>query len=117
MSYLLGVSVSATPKEHFLSRKSYTEHFLKRYGIYSCKSARTPAAKCKPDHNDNILADKHKTREIVGSLLYLSTRARADIYYALNFSSVNVPAHQSKRRFMQNGSCDIFKEQNILDFA
>ncbi|KAF2368494.1 Reverse transcriptase RNA-dependent DNA polymerase [Trinorchestia longiramus] len=97
LSYFLGVSVMQTKNEVFLEQCAYTKALLSRFGMDNANSVATPV-----DLNADLVTtsdevegcDKNLYQSAVGSLLYLSTRTRSDITYAVN----NVAKYCSKPR-------------------
>lgn len=86
----LGITFRRGLSGAVLSQEHYVESILSRFGMSQCKPVKTPAC------TDNILqADSHafdptSFREIVGALLFLSTRTRPDISIAVGMSARNV---------------------------
>ncbi|KAF2347387.1 Reverse transcriptase RNA-dependent DNA polymerase [Trinorchestia longiramus] len=95
LSYFLGVSVMQTKNEVFLELSAYTKALLSRFGMDNAHSVATPV-----DVNADLVTtldeveecDKDLYQSAVGSLLYLSTRMRPDITFAVN----NVAEYCSK---------------------
>ena len=68
---------------------------LDRFDFNNCKPVSTPAdinSHLEPSTNDSELVDQTNYMSAVGSLLYLSTKTRPDIAYAVE----NVPKYCSK---------------------
>ncbi|KAF2346199.1 hypothetical protein FHG87_023045 [Trinorchestia longiramus] len=95
LSYFLGVSVMQTKNEVFQEQSAYTKALLSRFGMDNANSVATPV-----DVNADLVTtsdeveecDKDFNQSAVGSLLYLSTRTRPDITFAVN----NVAKYCSK---------------------
>ncbi|XP_024882464.1 uncharacterized protein LOC112461456, partial [Temnothorax curvispinosus] len=69
-----------------LSQKNYSNQVLETYGMKDAKSANTPI---QPEGNSKV-ENVRKTfpyRQAIGSLLYLTTKTRSDLCYAVNYSS------------------------------
>lgn len=71
----------------WMGQPSYTEKILQKYGMAECKAVSTPASpdvKLVPCANPDDVCDQQAYQAIVGSLLYLSTKTRPDIAYAVS---------------------------------
>ncbi|KAF2359200.1 Reverse transcriptase RNA-dependent DNA polymerase [Trinorchestia longiramus] len=95
LSYFLGVSVMQTKNEVFLEQSAYTKALLSRFGMDKANSVATPVdVNVEPVTTSDEVeeCDKDLYQSAVGSLLYLSTRTRPDITFAVN----NVAKYCSK---------------------
>ena len=84
----LGVSFTKDREGSWLSQKHFVEQMLSRFGMKNCKPVCTPAVTNEPGTetpSDDV--DQRLYREIVGSLLFLSTRTRPDISAAVGLPS------------------------------
>ncbi|KAF2347605.1 Reverse transcriptase RNA-dependent DNA polymerase, partial [Trinorchestia longiramus] len=87
LSYFLGVSVMQTKNEVFLEQCAYTKALLSRFGMDNANSVATPVdvnADLVTTSDEVEKCDKDLYQSAVGSLLYLSTRTRPDITFAVN---------------------------------
>ena len=75
LSFFLGLQVKQTTDGIFLCQSKYFKEVLKKFEMESCKEASTPIpSSCYMDANaagKNV--DQTKYRELIGSLLYLTT--------------------------------------------
>lgn len=87
LSTFLGVMFSKDSEGGRLSQEHYVKTLLSQYGMDQCKPVSTPTCGYGEleDHGENI--DQRKYQELVGSLLFLSTRTRPDIAVAVNLLS------------------------------
>ena len=91
LKYFLGVNVRVNYKNGtaWIGQPTYTENVLKKFGMDDAKAISTPVdvgtklVKATED-DDHELADPILYQSAVGSLLYLSTKTRPDITYAVN---------------------------------
>ena len=86
LSNFLGVSFTRDSKGGRLSQEHYVETILSQFGMKDCKPVSTPV------ENDDELVDENPTdqrkyQELIGSLLFLSSRTRPDIAAAVNLLS------------------------------
>ena len=84
--YFLGVKVVQDNNKVFINQSAYTEMLLKRFNFDDCKPVATPVdVNCvlEKASEDSELFDKELYQSAVGSLLYLSTKTRPDITYAV----------------------------------
>jgi hypothetical protein len=94
ISWLLGVSVSHDPKNRTiaLGQETYIDQILTRFGLDKARPASTPmepGVDLTPDSpaiSPILLTSAEKTtyREMIGSLMYLSTMTRPDITFAVS---------------------------------
>eukprot|EP00253_Pinus_taeda_P026038 PITA_26038 len=96
--YYLGIEVTQHPKSIFLSQKKYIGDLLNRFGMIECNPLSTPM-----EQNLKLTSiegkefeDATKYRQLVGSLIYLTT-TRPDISFVVGILS----------RFMQKPVRDI----------
>ena len=88
LHYFLGVTVARnlSTGEIWLGQPYYTEKLLQRFGMNDCKPVSTPVnsgVKLTRCEEDEILEQK-RYQAAVGGLLYLSTKTRPDIAYAVS---------------------------------
>ena len=93
LHYYLGFEVAQNPKYIFISQKNYIGELLKKFGMVECNPISTPM-----EQNLNLtlkewneFEDETKYRQLVGSLVYLTT-TRLDILFVVGILS----------RFIQN---------------
>eukprot|EP00253_Pinus_taeda_P008579 PITA_08579 len=86
--YYLGIEVTQHPKSIFLSQKKYIGDLLNRFGMTECNPLSTPM-----EQNLKLTSiegkefeDATKYRQLVGSLIYLTT-TRRDISFAVGILS------------------------------
>eukprot|EP00253_Pinus_taeda_P029118 PITA_29118 len=86
--YYLGIEVTQHPKSIFLSQKKYIGDLLNRFGMTECNPLSTPM-----EQNLKLTSiegkefeDETKYRQLVGSLIYLTT-TRPDISFAVGILS------------------------------
>lgn len=88
VSWYLGVSVEKNDRFTNLSQTAYIDSILEEHGMQNCSSSDTPMS--KSFHTDVIRenasqpCDQAAYRNIIGSLIYLSSRTRPDISTAVN---------------------------------
>ncbi|KAL3634756.1 hypothetical protein CASFOL_021810 [Castilleja foliolosa] len=88
LHYFLGIEVSQTKNEFFLSQKKYAQNLLKKFNLLGCKEVATPLMlneKMKKDDGGKKV-DAKIYRSLIGSLLYL-TATRPDIMFATSMLS------------------------------
>eukprot|EP00253_Pinus_taeda_P036544 PITA_36544 len=102
--YYLGIEVTQHPKSIFLSQKKYIGDLLNRFGMTECNPLSTPM-----EQNLKLTSiegkefeDATKYRQLVGSLIYLTT-TRPDISFVVGILS----------RFMQKPYFDGDKETGV----
>ncbi|KAK5840674.1 secreted RxLR effector protein 161-like [Gossypium arboreum] len=88
MSYFLGMEVSQTQQEIFLSQKAFALKILNKFSMLNCKATSTPVAigeKLSSQGNFEKVSES-TYRSLVGCLLYL-TATRPDIIFAISLLS------------------------------
>ena len=88
LNHFLGVQVIQDHDKGtmWIGQSQYTDTILKKFGMDQSKSIRTPVntnLKLRKSTEESELADEVLYQSAVGSLLYLSTRTRPDIAYAV----------------------------------
>lgn len=86
----LGVEFTHCENGIYLSQQSYIQDVLKRFGMDSCNSVSTPLlrdVKTVPEVTEYHPNRVNQYKEILGSLLYISTRTRPDIAAAVGILS------------------------------
>lgn len=95
---LIGLEIIKVNKEIRLTQEEYINKLLEQYGM---KNSKVKVPLLKGEENKTPPKSKKFTyREIVGSLLYISSKTRPDISYATNYSS----------RYIEN-----YSQENIND--
>ncbi len=89
LKYFLGVQITqdASKNQVWIGQPTFTELLLSKYGLSEAKPTKTPVnvgSKLLKATEDSELADQRLYQSAVGSLLYLATRTRPDIAYAVN---------------------------------
>ena len=89
LHYFLGVKVIQDHKKGtiWIGQPVYTENILQKFGMENAKPISTPVAvntKLMLKNENSEYFDKETNQSTVGSLLYLSTRTRPDITFAVN---------------------------------
>ena len=89
LHYFLGVRVVQDPLigQIWIGQQAYTEKILQRYKMMECKPVNTPVSselKLVPAETSSDIRNQQMYQAIVGSLLYLSTKTRPDISYAVS---------------------------------
>lgn len=92
LQHFLGISFRRDSNGAWLSQSHYIKALLKRFGMEHCKAVSTPICAGYQDITNSVPADKKTFREMIGALLFLSTRTRPDISAAVGLLS----------RFMSN---------------
>jgi hypothetical protein len=88
MKYFLGIEIrqDINAGKIWLGQPAYTEQVLKKFSMENCKSIDNPSATSikltKSPEKETFDTDLY--RSAVGSLLYLSTKTRPDITYAVS---------------------------------
>ena len=88
LHYYLGIEVIQNPKFIFISQKKYIGELLYRFGMKDCNSVSTPMEQnMKLSSNEgNSFEDPTKYRQLVGSLIYLTT-THPNIMFVVQFFS------------------------------
>ena len=76
-------------EEIVIHQRSYTERLLKEYKMEDCNGSEIPAAPSvklsrNNDGESDQLENGYRYRQLIGSLMYLSTRTRPDISYIVS---------------------------------
>ena len=87
LHYFLGVKVMQNNKgDVWIGQPSYIETLLRKFRMEDCNPAETPAdasQRLKKAEENEEVSDKEMYQSAVGSILYISTRTRPDISYAI----------------------------------
>lgn len=86
LHYFLGVNIVQEREKIFINQSAYIETVLKKVGLENSKPVSTPAeVNCTLEKatDDSELFDCDTYQSAVGTLLYLSTRTRPDITFAV----------------------------------
>lgn len=91
----LGIELRRTVDKLHLSQRDTITRLLENYNMSDAKSVATPAVGEQLDSETTVLQN-FPYRELLGSLLYISSKTRPDIAYAVNRCSRNVenPTHE-----------------------
>ena len=89
VEYFLGVKVQQDLEKGtvWMGQTSYTESILHQFGMADSKSVRSPvnpSIKLSKATDESILFDSEKYQSAVGKLLFLATRTRPDIAFAVS---------------------------------
>ena len=89
LQYFVGVRVNydETSCKLWLGQDVYCANFLKKFGMYDCKPVDSPVDTSVKLHTSTCKSDitnKELYQSCVGGLLYLSTKTRPDITFAVN---------------------------------
>ena len=89
LHHFLGVKViqNRHSGEIWIGQPLYTEKILQRYGMHDSKSVSTPVSpdvKLVASEGPDDACNQQMYQAVVGSLLYLSTKTRPDIAYAVS---------------------------------
>lgn len=89
--HFLGVEFLQRDNGMMMTQRKYTRQILERFSMQDCRSISTPMAtsiKVKNQQGDgDIRLSAERFKEVIGSLLYLSTRTRPDIVTAVGILS------------------------------
>ena len=94
-TYFLGVNLINDNDKILIHQTDFTLKLLEKFGLNDCKSVTTPidvSNKLVASTESDSLVDIQKYQSAVGALLYLSTRTRPDISFAVG----NVAKFSSK---------------------
>ena len=88
LHYFLGLEVRKDSRQTFLTQGKYVRSLLERFRMEQCRSAATPLHKNLKLSNDDGTKEVDATmyRELVGSLIYLTT-TRPDLAYSVSVLS------------------------------
>lgn len=87
----LGLEIKKEENGIHVSQEKYVKDMLKKYKMQDCNGTKTPiVASTKESIQDNAEEIKFPYREAVGSLIYLSTKTRPDVSFAVNYESRSV---------------------------
>ena len=88
LHYYLGIEVDKKPKHIFISQKKYVGELLNKFGMQDCNHVSTPMEQnLKLTSNEgSTFEDPTKYRQLVGSLIYLTT-TRPEITFAVGILS------------------------------
>ena len=95
LSYFLGVNIEQNENSVFINQSAYVNKLLNNFGFDNANPVATPAdisSVLEKASDDSDLFDPAKYQSAVGSLLYLSTKSRPD----LTFAVCNVAKYCSK---------------------
>ena len=95
LKYFLGINVEQKENGIFLHQANFVNAMLSKFNFENCKSVATPvdiSNSLDLAKEEDKLFDTQTYQSAVGSLLYLSTRTRPDI----NFAVCNVAKYSSK---------------------
>ncbi|GAA0149902.1 transmembrane signal receptor [Lithospermum erythrorhizon] len=84
LKYFLGIQINQTKESIFITQSKYAKNLVKRFGLETASSKRTPLAthvKITKDEG-GVSVDVSKYRSMIGSLLYL-TASRPDISHSV----------------------------------
>ena len=102
LSYFLGIKINQNLNDSyiFLSQSAYAEKILDKFRFSNLNSVRTHMevnANFEPAKDSDSLCDPVLYQSLIGSLIYLSTKTRPDLSYAVNklarFCSKPTSAH------------------------
>ena len=86
LHHFLGVKIVQLEGQIWIGQPSYSKDLLVRFRLEESKPTATPmdvGCKLMKAENENEMCDKQLYQSAVGSLLYLSTRTRPDIAFAV----------------------------------
>ena len=86
LHYFLGVKVVQNDHGVWIGQPSYIRELLRKFRMEDSNPVETPAdvsMKLKKAEENETMADKQMYQSAVGSILYVSTRTRPDISYAV----------------------------------
>ena len=74
LNYFIGLQVKQTKDKIFISQTKYIKEIIKKFGMKSSKALSTPISPtCRLDKDEDTNIDQTLYRDIIGSLLYLTT--------------------------------------------
>ena len=124
----LGINIIQEKSSTFINQSTFTKALLKKFQFENCKPIATPvdvSQKLVNSEEDSELFDPETYQSAVGALLYLSTRTRPDISYAVSniskFSSKPSKQHwQAVKRIFRylNGTIDygiLYEKEKISE--
>ena len=89
LNNILGIEINITPDIISMNQQKFIEEILRRFKMSDCHSVSTPI-----DINQNLdnckdskLIDSKKYQEILGSIMYIMTKTRPDLAYAISVLS------------------------------
>ena len=80
----LGTSFTVDAHGAWLSQKHYVTNILQRFGMQNCKPVNTPICLEGNSMKQSESVNQTLYREMIGALLFISTRTRPDISAAVN---------------------------------
>lgn len=83
----IGLEIKRTSEGIKLTQKLYTEMLLRKFNMSDCKTTKIPGNFDKTYDTNTTSQTNFPYRELVGGLLYLSTRTRPDIAQSVNEAS------------------------------
>ena len=83
LRHFLGTSFTVDAHGDWLSQKHYVTNILQRFGMQKCKPANTPMCLEGNSMKQSESVNQTLYREMIGALLFLSTRTRTDISSAV----------------------------------
>ncbi|GAA0173161.1 transmembrane signal receptor [Lithospermum erythrorhizon] len=92
MTYFLGIEVKQFKHGIFISQKKYAEEILRRFKMEECNSVScpmTPGTIFEGEENEDKLIDETYYKQIVGSLMYLTT-TRPDMMFSVSILSRSI---------------------------
>lgn len=85
ISFFLGIAFERTQTTTSMSQKAYIERLAHNFGVTQAKPAHTPLPAGHSLHAaSKELEDNGRYRTLMGGLLFLSTRTRPDVAYAVS---------------------------------
>ena len=100
LQYILGILVERDKNGIYLSQVTYIEKVLATFGMEECKRVVTPALDPPGTESPKLESDV-PYKQAIGSLLYISTRTRPDIAYAVGYVACQMhdPTEEDWTRF------------------
>lgn len=90
LNYILGIKVQWQNNKVLIEQEKFVKDSLTKFGLSELKSKSTPMVTrenlVEATENDQII-DKNLYRQLVGTLVYLSTCTRPDISFAVNVAA------------------------------